>query len=82
MGISLPLIGQQTLHLRHIRLVGDGGASQGSLGLTSLAVTVQQMGFVRMGADNLSVLGKLKAFFGAGMSFELSMILPLLDMIK
>ena len=56
-------IRHQALHLAYIRLVRHSGLTQASLALGGLLV--QDVGFIGVGADDLSILRKLEALFRA-----------------
>ena len=56
--------------MRDIRLVGDAGAAQGTLIFRVFAVAIEQMRFICMRTDDLSVFRELEALFGAGMRFD------------
>ena len=69
-GATPLFIGEHPLDGSLVGLVGHGGAAGVALGLGGFAVAVGQVGHLGVGTDDLSILGKLKALFGAAVSFQ------------
>ena len=68
--MKILFVGQESLYLTHIGLISDRGAAQGALGLTGLAVAVEQVALVGVCADNLTIFRNLEALLGAAVSLN------------